>query len=137
MNLWVPTWVVSCAVFLGGLGMPLAPALAQQQPQQPAASKTNDIWLEVSQGTVQVSEKDSARWFDTQVSQRLKAGDRLRTAANARAMIWWSSGSRLSVAPSSELAVRERPPGEENGFSILRGLSRFFERNGRGRARIT
>ena len=28
-------------------------------------------------------------------------------------------------------------PGEENGFSILRGLSRFFERNGRGRARIT
>jgi Tfp pilus assembly protein PilF len=139
MNLLAPSaWLLLCAVILGGLGLPVPQSFAQQQsPQQPAASKTNEIWLEVSEGAIQISEKHSNRWFPTQVSQPLKAGDRLRSGANARAMIWWSSGSRLSVGPSSELAVRERPPGEENGFDILRGLSRFLERNGPGRARIT
>src|SRR5690242_18213128 len=114
MNLLPRTLVVACAVLLGGLGLPQPQALAQPQPQPPAASRTNDIWLEVSEGTVQVSEKDSTRWFPTQVSQPLKAGDRLRCATNARAMIWWSSGSRLSLGPASEVVVRERPPGEEN-----------------------
>src|SRR3954469_13288939 len=103
---------------LGGFAFSPSPVSAQPQP---TPSHTNDIWLEVTKGTVQIAEKASTRWIPTQVSQPLKIGDRLRTGSNTVIMIWWSGGSRLSLGSSSELQVRERPPGEENGFHLFRG----------------
>src|ERR1041385_1599445 len=111
MNLLVPlAWILPFAVLFGGLGVPLSQSFAQRQP---AESRTNDIWLEVIEGTVQISENGSPRWLPTQVSQPLKPSDRLRTGPNSRIMIWWTDGSRLSLGSSSEILVRERPPGEE------------------------
>ncbi len=135
MNLLAPVaWILPFAVLFGGLGVPLSQSFAQRQP---AESRTNDIWLEVIEGTVQISENGSPRWLPTQVSQPLKPSDRLRTGPNSRIMIWWTDGSRLSLGSSSEILVRERPPGEETGFHVARGLSRFFHRNPPGRIRIT
>lgn len=72
-------------------------------------------------GTVQVSYSKTGRWEPAKVSMPLATADRIRTAANSRAVVLVDD-SRLWVAPSSEMEIHSL--NTDNFFGLLVGKMR-------------
>jgi len=121
------------AVFWGWFALGLEPALAQQSTN---VQSTNEIRMLVLEGTVEISEGGSSRWIPTQVGQPVKPFDRVRTGPNTRVMISWSPESRVTLGQLTEIMIRDRPPGEESGLHLFRGIFKLLHRDRPGRIRI-
>src|SRR2546423_11381867 len=121
------------AVLWAWLALPAGPGLAQGG--SPAES-TNEIRMLIVEGTVEIAGANSTRWIPTQVSQPVKPFDRIRTGRNTRITIYWSPESRVTLGPFTEIMIRDRPPGEESGLHLFRGIFKFFHRDRPGRIRI-
>jgi tetratricopeptide (TPR) repeat protein len=118
-----------CAVLLNGR------ALCQAQ-NAPAASEAN-ILIVALEGKVEISERDSTRWFLVQTGQKLKPFDKLRTGPNSRATLRWSDQSVVPVGALSEIEILEpHAPEALWGLKVIEGIISFFHRDKPGRIKV-
>lgn len=87
-------------------------------------------------GLIELSTDGGQRWIRTDVNQRLRVGDRLRTGPNTRASLVWADSKVLTTSPLTEIEVIAPVASGEPGVHVWRGILWFFDRDQPGRARI-
>lgn len=98
---------------------------------------TNSVRIVELQGSVQFQPAGAQHWFAATNDQPLHAFDRIRTAANSRVALRWSTQSVVPFGASTELEVL--PPKAEDtqaGLHLIRGIISFFHRDKPGRIHI-
>lgn len=75
-------------------------AKAQQSQTQPA-----EAWLAAKSGTVQNRPPNASRWQETELKQKLKERERVRTLAASRCVIQFSDQSQLALDEHALVAI--------------------------------
>jgi tetratricopeptide (TPR) repeat protein len=102
-------------------------ALAQSAP--PEYFGTNSVSRLVAfAGKVEVTVANTNDWRTACINQLLLPGDRLRTAADSRAILQLSDRSVIRVAPNTILEIQPPQPPAQHRFSLKRGMLYFFDR---------
>src|ERR1017187_10225935 len=90
---------------------------------------TNEVWIKEIRGTAAISSFPATTWVETQTTNVLHAGDRLRVGPNSVVTLLLSDRSVVTFGAGTELQIR--PPyefGAEPGLHLFKGLLYFFHR---------
>lgn len=90
--------LVSCACFL---------PLSSQAQSLPLQAQSADAWIIQSEGDGYFKQAPQAPWTPADGKLELRAGDSLRTLANASITLLYRDGQRVAIGPSTLYEVRE------------------------------
>lgn len=115
---------IALAVLACGMGR-LTPAAAQE------------LQLVVVAGKISILRQGADRWVDTQSTNRLSAGDRIRTGPNSRATLLMPGESVTPIGALTELEILPgRKEDEHWGVQLIKGILSFFHRGKPGRLQV-
>ncbi|MBL9126082.1 MAG: FecR domain-containing protein, partial [Verrucomicrobiales bacterium] len=100
-------------------------------PTPPGASQQEALIAVVAyEGSVEVLRSGSERWSPVATNTLLRAGDRIRTGADGRALIRTSPGSLARLRSASVLEIKASAP-QPSGtlLNLIRGFFHFFDRD--------
>jgi Flp pilus assembly protein TadD len=95
----------------------------------PSPTATNEVWIKEIRGTAAISSFPATTWVETQTTNVLHAGDRLRVGPNSVVTLLLSDRSVATFGAGTVLQIR--PPhefGAEPGLHLFQGLLYFFHR---------
>ena len=90
---------------------------------------TNEVWIKEIRGTAAISSFPATTWVETQTTNVLHPGDRLRVGPNSVVSLLLSDRSVATFEAGTVLQIR--PPhqlGAEPGLHLFQGLLYFFHR---------
>src|SRR5262245_39247992 len=122
--------VAGCLVSWAGTSGALAATSGQD---------TNEIRIVEIVGTVGILRAPATVWVYTTTADQppLNPGDRVRTLADSRVVLRWSTESVVSHNELTEIEIR--PPhttGAQFGLQLIKGIISFFHRDKPGRIRV-